>query len=476
LTSSSAFDFVLGNRYRLLSPLGEGGMASVYVAQDERLGRRVAVKVMAESLVRDPGFVKRFQAEAEAAAKLAHPNIVAVYDVGQDAERRYIVMELVTGRNLKDIIADRGALPVGEAVAIVLQVLDGLAYAHAHGLIHRDVKPQNILVTRDGVAKLADFGIAKAVDASSATQTAAVLGSAHYLSPEQARGDTVSLETDLYSTGVVLYEMCTGSVPFDGSNLLSVASRHLNDEPQNPSRVNPSVPAALSRIILTALAKAPASRFESAASMSEALRALDVAEVESLHDLGATQAFMEPGRGQPSKPPRASEVTVTRPAVLRHILWGLLVAIAAVIILRANTFLPSTIHAWSTTALPVVAALVGALAVGFVAYGIVERMRRRYTIDEHAVTVEVGILAHHRDAIPLPAIINLQLHQSPVARIFNLGTIVLSTVQIPGQGPVTLSLRDVAHASEIYETILHRIGGGRRLRYESEPLVEDLGG
>src|SRR5579862_2625209 len=216
-----SIQFVLGNRYRLLNPLGEGGMASVFVAQDERLGRKVALKLLSESLLQDESFVKRFQSEAEAAANLSHPNIVSVYDVGQDGDRRYIVMELVTGRNLKEIIEDRGPLPPDRAVGIISQVLDGLAYAHDHGLIHRDIKPQNILVTREDVAKLADFGIAKAADASSATQTAVVLGSAHYLSPEQARGEPATPQSDIYSMAVVLYEACTGKVPFDGSNLLA---------------------------------------------------------------------------------------------------------------------------------------------------------------------------------------------------------------------------------------------------------------
>ena len=471
-----SFDFILGNRYRLLSPLGEGGMASVFVAQDERLGRKVAVKVLAENLLSDPAFVKRFQAEAEAAANLTHPNIVSVYDVGQQGDRHFIVMELVTGRNLKDIIVDRGALPLGEAIAIAVQVLDGLEYAHAHGLVHRDIKPQNILVTREGVAKLADFGIAKAMDNSSATQTAVILGSAHYFSPEQAQGERVSPQSDIYSVGVVLYEMCTGSVPFDGSNLLSVAARHLNDAPDHPASLNPAIPAALSAVILTALAKDPAARFPSALDMRMALEAVPpIGERPVAIDLGATQLNIERPAERPITAPTvdADEPTKARPAIFRYLFWAFLLALAAIAVYRAAIFLPSSVHSWAPSVLPVAAAVAGALAVIVVIFGALERARCRYTIDEHAVTVDVGILGKHRDAIPLPAIVNLQLHQGPVSRLFNSGTIVLTTVQVPGQGPVTLRLHDVSHATDIYDLILHRIGGGRHYRADAGFEIED---
>lgn len=469
-----SIQFILGNRYRLLSPLGEGGMASVFTAHDERLGRRVAVKLLAESLLKDPQFIKRFQAEAEAAANLTHPNIVSVYDVGQDGDRHYIVMELVAGRNLKDIIEDRGPLSVAQTVSIGSQILAGLAYAHAHELVHRDIKPQNILVTRQGVAKLADFGIAKAVDGSSATQTAVVLGSAHYLSPEQARGEPVGAQSDLYSLAVVLYEMCTGSVPFEGSNLLAVASRHLNDDPPYPSAVNPEVPGALSQVIVTGLAKDERERFQSAGEMRTALELVTV-DGEATVDLGATQLASavagEPRNLSPPSPASKPEVTETRPSVLRFGLWAFLIAVAAVLVNRSSLWLPASTPSWISPLLPAASATVGAIAVLVIGYGLLERLRCRYVIDRHAVTVEAGILGHHRDAIPLPAIVNLQMHQSPFARLFNVGTISLTTVQIPGQGPVALHLRDVAHVSEIYDTILHRIGGGARLRYDVEPAL-----
>lgn len=465
----SSFDFVLGNRYRLLSPLGEGGMASVYTATDERLGRRVAVKVLADSLTGDLDFIKRFQQEAESAAKLSHPNIVSVYDVGQDGDRHYIVMELVAGRNLKEIIQDKGGLAAGQTIALGGQMLEGLAFAHSHGLIHRDIKPQNILVTREGTAKLADFGIAKAVDVSSATQTAVVLGSAHYLSPEQAGGEPVSKQSDLYSAGVVLYEMCTGVVPFDGMNLLSIASRHLHDLPQAPSSLNPEIPASLDQIILRSLAKNPLERFETASEMRDVLLEIRGAEPEPL-DLGRTQKVVE----HPAINENQDSVS-TRPAVFGYWFSGLLVAIAALVVNRGSSYLPGLLtRHLDGNAVPILSAILGGLAVFIILLGLIERVRHQYQIDRHAVTVETGFISRHRYAIPLPAIVNLQLHQNPMARVFKTGTIVLSTVQIPGQGPASLKLRDVSHASDIYDLILRRIGGGARLRYDVEPAVEDL--
>jgi membrane protein YdbS with pleckstrin-like domain len=469
-----SIEFVLSGRYRLLSPLGEGGMASVFAAHDQKLNRRVAVKILSENLVRDAGFLRRFQAEAEAVANLSHPNIVSVYDVGQDGDRHYIVMELVNGQNLKHIIQDRAPIPASQAVVIACQVLEGLSYAHDHGLVHRDIKPQNILVTRDNVAKLADFGIAKAIDASSATQTAAVLGSAHYLSPEQARGEEVAPESDLYSLAVVIYEMCTGDVPFDGSNLLAVAARHINEEPKNPSALNPAVPAALSRVVLTGLAKEPSDRYSSAADMNTALRAIATdADVEV--DLGTTYVNAKSAGGETSAASATirSDSTATRPSVLGFGMWATFMVVVAILTNRLGVFAGGELPRWLVDGLPYLSAAIGAVAVLLIGYGLVARLRCRYVIDRYAVTVEVGLLGHHRDAIPLPAIVNLQLHQSPVARIFDVGTIVLTTVQVPGQGPATLHLRDVARVSDVYETILHRIGGGARLRYETEPGFDE---
>ena len=463
------FDFVLGERYRLVSPLGEGGMASVYIANDERLGRRVAIKVLAAHLVTDPQFVARFQHEAEAAAKLSHPNVVSVYDFGHDGARHYIVMELVSGRNLKEIIVERGPLPPAQILTIMTQVLDGLAYAHDHGLVHRDIKPQNILVTKDGLAKLADFGIAKAADASPATQTAVVLGSAHYLSPEQASGEEVTPQSDIYSAGVVLYELATGDVPFDGSSLLAVASRHINDMPQDPSVINPELPTGFSRVILCALSKDPANRFSSAAEMREAIRLLDE-DIPKPVDPGRTEAIPMVPTPQPTR----TEIINAQPSVLTYGFWAFVIAILALAMHQSPKVLPPPWTSYfSSSAISVAAAVAGVMAILTLVLGALERLRHRYSIDQYAVAVETGLFARHRDAIPLPAIINLQMHQHPVARFMNIGTIVITTVQIPGQGPMSLSLRDVHHPSTLYDAILQRVGG-RKAHYASEMIPDEL--
>src|SRR5579875_272982 len=225
-----AFDFVLGGRYRLVGPLGEGGMATVYRGRDLRLNRDVAIKVLKEDLTRDPAFLQRFEREAQVVASLSHPNIVPVYDVGEEGKSRFIVMEYIPGRTLRDEIERSGIIEPDRAVRILAQVLDALHYAHERNLIHRDVKPHNILLTADGAAHLADFGIAH-LTGDSTTRTAAILGSAHYLSPEQSRGEEATEASDIYASGIVLYEMLAGRPPFDGPNPLAIATQHVHDEP-----------------------------------------------------------------------------------------------------------------------------------------------------------------------------------------------------------------------------------------------------
>ncbi len=447
-------------------------MASVYAAVDERLGRSVAIKILSDSLCSDESFVRRFQHEAEAAARLSHPNIVSVYDVGADQGRRFIVMELIAGRNLKDLIRDRGPLSMEQLVAIGAEILDGLGYAHQHGLIHRDIKPQNILISREGTPKLADFGIAKAVEASSTTQTAMVLGSVHYLAPEVAAGEPASIQSDLYSMGVVLYEMATGGVPFEGTNLLAIASRHIHDQPQAPSRSNPQIPVELNGLILKALAKAPDRRYESAEEMARDVRAVPIKrDPVALASLDATAAV---GPVEPTPSPRTW--LSLRPTCVRYILWAFVIAVVAVLINRAGGLLPNgPSHDLGGQGLTAASVVVGALALLTLLAGIVERFRHRYAVDEFAVTVESGIFGHHRDAIPVRAIVNLQLHQSPPSRLLDIGTIVLSTGQLPGQGPIALELRDVAHASEVYDAILSALGAGNRRVAPSDGVVHDLG-
>ncbi len=261
---------VLGGRYALLERIGSGGMADVYRATDRRLGREVAVKVL-RPMDGDPAFVERFRREARHAAGIQHPNVAAVYDVGEDGDDRYIVMELVRGQTLKDLVRARGALPEDEAITIAEHVARGLQAAHARGVVHRDLKAQNVLLGADGQPRIVDFGIAKGGGGTALTNTAAVLGTAHYFSPEQASGAPADHRSDLYSLGVVLFELLTGAPPFDGQNPVEIAMRHVSDPPRRPSAVRPGLRRATDEAVLRALAKDPDQRYPSAAAMAVAL-------------------------------------------------------------------------------------------------------------------------------------------------------------------------------------------------------------
>ncbi|HEX6506329.1 MAG TPA: protein kinase, partial [Chloroflexota bacterium] len=265
-------DTLLNDRYRLEEPVGEGGMATVYRAVDTRLGRSVAVKVLHPEYARDQPFLTRFQQEAEFAASLgAHPNIVAIYDIGQDGGLHYIVMEYVEGRNLKDMIRESAPLPVNEAFSIGRQVASALDFAHKRGLVHRDIKPQNIMVTDAGVAKVTDFGIARSLSASQLTRTGMVIGTAHYFSPEQAQGMPAAPASDIYSLGVVLYEMLTGHLPFDADTPIGVAMQHLHSDPPPPWEYNPALSTRAAAVVLRALEKDPERRYRDAAEFASAL-------------------------------------------------------------------------------------------------------------------------------------------------------------------------------------------------------------
>ena len=302
-------DRVLGGRYELGPGLGRGGMAEVRRGNDLRLGRPVAIKLLSAELAADPVFRTRFQREAQSAASLNHPAIVAVFDTGDEADPvtgaalPYIVMELVEGQTLRAVLTGGHQLPVQRALEVTRGVLDALAHSHAAGIIHRDIKPANVMLTPSGAVKVMDFGIARAVTDTSTdlTQTAAVIGTAQYLSPEQARGERVDVRSDIYSTGCLLFELLVGRAPFVGESAISVVYQHVREEPDPPSRHNPLIHPQVDAIVLKALAKDPADRYQSASAMSE-----DISRVLSGEPATATTAL----------PAAAALATATLPAVL----------------------------------------------------------------------------------------------------------------------------------------------------------------
>ena len=258
---------IIANRYEIISKTGVGGMATVYVAKDKVLNRDVAVKVLKDEFTTDEEFVKRFNSEALAAASLTHPNIVSIYDVGNEDGVYYIVMELIRGKTLKQIITEEGALPWKWSVNIAMQIASALEMAHKNNIVHRDIKPHNIIITEDGVAKVTDFGIAKAVSNSTITAFGTTIGSVHYFSPEQAKGGYTDAKSDIYSLGVVMYEMLTGKVPFDADTSVSVALKHMQEKPVPPIEINENIPKAVNDIILKAMEKEPMARYQTATSM-----------------------------------------------------------------------------------------------------------------------------------------------------------------------------------------------------------------
>lgn len=264
---------VLAGRYELLEKIGDGGMAIVYKAKDRLLKRFIAVKILKPEFVKDVKFIDNFKRESHAAASLSHPNIVSIYDVGQEGPINYIVMELVNGEPLSDLIKERGPLDYKLAMNITKQIAHGLSAAHRNGIVHRDVKPHNILLTQDGIAKITDFGIAKAVSNTTIVDNSKenIMGSVHYFSPEQAKGKNVDAKSDIYSLGIVLFEMLTGKVPFDGDNPVTVALMQINEEMVKPSLLNDKIPPSLESIVLKATDKNPANRFASAEEMIKAI-------------------------------------------------------------------------------------------------------------------------------------------------------------------------------------------------------------
>src|ERR671932_218423 len=321
--SDTLINTLFDGRYRILRKLGSGGMANVYLAEDEDLGRRVAIKIMSDRYADDDTFSERFRREAKAAAALSHPNIVSIYDRGQANGTPYIAMEVIEGRSLKELVLSRGPLPVDQAVDFTKQILAALRFAHRNGIIHRDIKPHNILVGSENRLKVTDFGIARA-GASQMTEVGSIMGTAQYLSPEQAKGTPVDQRSDIYSLGIVLYELLTGEVPFKGDTPVEIAMRHLSTVPEPPSAKRADVPHDLDLVVMRALAKDPGDRYTSAEEMDADLepvaRGLSVSAVTAD---AATQIMRAPAgaatmvSGAPTvvAPPRAPAPAYTPPPV-----------------------------------------------------------------------------------------------------------------------------------------------------------------
>ncbi len=261
----------INDRYEIIKSIGEGGMANVYLAHDVILDRDVAIKVLRGDLSGDDKFVRRFQREALAASSLSHPNIVEMYDVGEDNGTYYIVMEYINGKTLKQLIKKRGALSLSECVDIMLQLTDGVDHAHASYIIHRDLKPQNIMIEDNGEIKITDFGIAMALNNTQLTQTNSVMGSVHYLPPEQASGKGATVKSDIYSLGIMLFELLTGTLPFKGDNAVEIAFKQIKDDIPSVREINPNIPQSLENIVLRATAKNPKNRYSSAKEMHDDL-------------------------------------------------------------------------------------------------------------------------------------------------------------------------------------------------------------
>lgn len=247
----------INDRYEIVKSIGEGGMANVYLAVDLILNRKVAIKILRGDLANDEKFIRRFQREALAASSLSHPNIVEMYDVGEDNGNYYIVMEYIEGKTLKQLLKKRGHLTVGEAVDIMLQITDGMVHAHDSYIIHRDLKPQNIMIQEDGQIKITDFGIAMALNSTQLTQTNSVMGSVHYLPPEQASGKGSTIKSDIYSMGILFYELLTGVLPFKGDNAVEIALKQMKEAIPSVRKQNPNIPQSVENIIIRATAKKP---------------------------------------------------------------------------------------------------------------------------------------------------------------------------------------------------------------------------
>jgi len=339
---------LISGRYELEELVGSGGMSNVFRAHDRLLERTVALKILHEQFTRDEDYVERFRREARAVAQLAHPNIVTVIDRGEQDGRQYIVFEYVDGQNLKELTAG-GPLDPREAIGLALQVARALSFAHERGLVHRDVKPQNVLLNDDGQAKVTDFGIARSLDVHGVTQTGTVLGTSDYIAPEQARGQKVDPKTDIYSLGAVLYELLTGDVPFKGDNFVAVAMRHVNEPPPSVLDRRPDCPLRLDLAIQRAMAKDPEERFGSMDEFCAELEAC-LAELDGRGGEGATMIVPPQPKPRRAKRPR-QQIRIPWTPVLLVLLAALLVAGGAYLLLREDGGTPFV--AKSATSKPV---------------------------------------------------------------------------------------------------------------------------
>ena len=340
---------LIAGRYELEELVGSGGMSNVFRAHDRLLERTVALKILHEQYTRDEDYVERFRREARAVAQLTHPNIVTVIDRGEQDGRQFIVFEYVDGENLKELSA-RGPLDAREAIGLALQVAHALSFAHARGLVHRDVKPQNVLLNDDGQAKVTDFGIARSLDVHGVTQTGTVLGTSDYIAPEQARGQKVDPKTDIYSLGVVLYELLTGEVPFSGDNFVAVAMRHVSEPPPSVLEHRPDCPVRVDLAIQRAMAKDPADRF---ASMDELCAELEacLAELDGRDGEGATMIVPPPPRPRRTRPQRERRRFPVGIALI-VLLAALLVAGGAYLLLSSDSA-KKALHVSSASPKPV---------------------------------------------------------------------------------------------------------------------------
>src|SRR5438445_172704 len=331
-------------RYKILRKLGAGGMANVYLAEDQELGRRVAIKILDDRHAADEQFVERFRREAKNAAALSHQNIVSIYDRGEAEGTYYIAMEFLDGRSLKELIITRGPAPVSIAIDYARQILAGLRFAHRHGIVHRDIKPHNVIVDSEGRLKVTDFGIARA-GASQMTEAGSIIGTAQYLSPEQARGTQVDQTSDLYSLGIVLYELLTGTVPFTGDTPVEIAMKHISAVPEPPSAKRPDIPHDVDLVVMRALAKDPNDRYESAEEMEADLdrlvrgvavsHATEESATQIMKPAGAETAatMVAPPRRPPAStlPPRPPVYYDYEEPIHRRPIWPWLLALLFVI-------------------------------------------------------------------------------------------------------------------------------------------------